>query len=231
MDSVQLRTKESTATRWLEDNRADLEDLLDDASLWIDGDLPYQILTELPPSMKRRIVQELRTSFSQDYWQDIAKTTMGDANRILEDGLKNGLSIREMADQMKESLGGDDYATYRATNIARTESGNALNGARKMVADDLREFLPPEVSAAIQTQWFSILGTTTRPTHAALDGVPADRDGMWNLSGYRIPWPGHYSLPPEERCECQCSLIQIFGLQDATSQQLIQDYYDRQNEE
>jgi len=28
---------------------------------------------------------------------------------------------------------------------------------------------------------------------------------------YRIPWPGYYGLPPEDRCNCRCSLISEFG--------------------
>ncbi len=227
-NEYKARTKAaSTATRWLEDNHADLADLLDEGNLWIDGSLPYRIVTELPPTLKRRIVQDLRESFSQDYWQNIAETTLGDANRILEQGLKEGMSIRDMAAQLKEQLGGDDYARARAYNIARTESGGALNGARKMVADDLGEFLPPDVSKYIRSQWLSVLGTTTRPDHAHLDGVPADKDGMWMLAGYRIPFPGHYSLPPEQRCNCQCSTIQVFGLGEQDAQQYIQEYYDQ----
>lgn len=50
--------------------------------------------------------------------------------------------------------------------------------------------------------WLSVLGTTTRATHAMLDGVPADEDGLWELGGVRVPWPGHWSLEAGERCNC-----------------------------
>ena len=29
---------------------------------------------------------------------------------------------------------------------------------------------------------------------------------MFNLSGYLVPYPGHWSLPGEERINCRCSM-------------------------
>lgn len=222
---IESNPTKSTATEWLErnpDNLERLEELLDGMGL------PVSILTELPTSMKRKIVQLLQESFRQDYWQDIAETTAGDAERILEEGLQEGYSIRRMADEMMDQLGGDRYAMYRATNIARTESGNALNGARKGVVDQLAEDVP---EAKIRAEWLSVLGTTTRPAHADLDGVPADENGLWDLNGVKIPWPGHFSLPGGDRCQCQCSIVTAFGMDEDAAARLISDYEDRVEEE
>jgi len=76
----------------------------------------------------------------------------------------------------------------------------------------------------------SALGNTTRATHAELDGVPENKNGMWDLSGYEIPWPGHIDLPANERCNCQCSLTIEFGMQEDEAQQLIDDYWSRVEE-
>lgn len=211
----------STATEWLErnpDNLERLEELLNGM------DLPVTVLSELPEPMKRRIIEELQNSFNQDYWRSIAETTVGDAERILTTGLQEGYSIRRIAEEMMNQLGGDRYARYRATNIARTESGNALNGARKSVVDQLAEDVP---EAKIRAEWLSVLGTTTRPEHATLDGVPADENGMWELAGYKVPWPGHFSLPAEQRCNCQCSIVTSFGMDEDAAARLISDYEDR----
>jgi len=218
-----LYKKSSTATDWLEDNPDDLDEL-DDlvAEADVDG---MDILTELPQGMKIRIANALKKSFNQDYWDNISDTTGGDAEKVLRQGLKDGWSIRDMAELLKEDLGNDDYARWRAFNIARTESCGALNSARKGVMDQLSDDLGDEVPMT-QT-WLSVLGPTTRETHADLDGVPEDEDGNWNLAGYDIPYPGHYSLPPELRCNCMCSLGLEMGMDSDESQPILQDYYDR----
>lgn len=223
--------KRTRASEFLERLTEDLDpDELDDlfADLYVPGDLPIGILTEIPTAMKQRIADGLRESFSRDYWQTISETTGRNAETVLRQGLQDGWSIREMADAMEESLGGDDYAKWRATNIARTESCGALNGSRKAEMDALQEDLP---QLAMKAEWLSVLGTTTRPSHADLDGVPADEDGLWELGGVRVPYPGHPDLDVSERSHCQCSIAMSYGMQDDEAAQLIADYYKRQQEE
>jgi len=112
---------------------------------------------------------------------------------------------------MAVGLGGGKYAGLRARNIARTESGNALNGARKAGMDKMMAELGPQMQGVMRPTWLSVLGSTTRDTHANLDGVPADKDGMWTLAGYRIPWPAHVSLPASERCNCFPAGVLVSG--------------------
>lgn len=213
----------SRATEWLddEDEALDrLEELVEQSG--ISG---FKIATEIPEQIKKRIASALRESFSQDYWTNISETTAGNAELILDRGLQEGHSIREMAGDLQNELGGDHYADVRARNIARTEAGGALNAARKGMYDDLDDETDGKLN--IQTSWLSVLGPTTRDTHAELDGVPADEDGMWNLAGIDVPYPGHFSLPPEERCNCQCSVVREMGMDEDEAKGLIQDYYDR----
>lgn len=215
--------KSSTATDWLNEHSSDV-DLLE-AMLEETGLEGYGILTELPHGMKVRIADKLKKSFAQDYWDNISATTGGDAEVILRQGLRDGWSIADMAAQLKESLGGDRYAQIRALNIARTESGNALNGARKGVVEQLRHDLGKQFPIGVS--WLSVLGSTTRASHANLDGVPADKNGEWYLAGVNVPWPGHYRLPASERCNCQCSIQTELGLQSDEATEMIQEYYDR----
>jgi len=218
-------TKTTTATEWL--MQQDMDDLLDGMPSLFPSNMPFGILTELPKPYREKIVSSLRESFKQDYWDEIAATTEGDANRILERGLQEGRSIQDMAKDIREALG-EEYYKNRATNIARTESGGALNAARRDAMDQLSQDLGEKVP--MRPVWLSVLGNTTRDTHAALDGVPADRDGLWDLAGYMIPYPGHHSLPPEEKCNCRCSIFTEFGLQEEEANQLIQDYEERSND-
>jgi len=215
----------STASEWLAERPgalAEFEEML------VNSGLPLDVLTEYPDWMKQSVADRLVETFEQPYWGDIAGTFSGDAERWLQAGLRDGLSIRQMAQRMAQDFAGGSYkyAVNRAMNIARTEAGHALNGARK---DGMNRLMAdvPEMGGMMRPVWLSVLGTTTRDSHAALDGVPADKDGMWELSGYRIPWPGHISLPASERCNCQCTIGMDYGLQDDRAQQLIDEYYER----
>jgi len=219
--SISNRTKASTASRWLEEN-ADWDELV---GLMGDQGLPIRIMTEIPLWMQQSIREQLETSFKQPYWNRISETTGGDAERLLSQGLAEGHSINRIASGMREHFasGGFRYARARSENIARTEAGNALNGARDAALSGLKNELG-EIGQFLVKTWLSVLGNTTRDTHADLDGVPADVNGEWNLAGYQIPWPAHYSLPAGERCNCQCTIDTEFGMNEEEVRQSIDEY-------
>ncbi len=187
--------KATTASEWIE-QQTDIE-------------LPRGINTEWPSWLIDASVKELRESFSQDYWQSIAETTSGDINRVLEEGLQEGASIAEMARTIRDRFS-PEYTLNRGRTIARTESANALNGGRDAAYKKLKEDAA-EVNKFLHKEWLSVLSNTTRDSHANLDGAIADSDGMWELAGVRIPWPAHYTLPAEERVNCQCTITTVFG--------------------
>lgn len=215
--SFRQTRKRTTASEWIESHPEDWEEL--QQAMRTSG-VPIQAFTELPVWMKQSIASQLTQSFKQDYWKKINKTTQGDAERVLHQGLERGWSIRKMANEMKASLGGDRYAKIRATAIARTEGGSALNGARRAAIDQLSEELGPQLP--IKASWLSVLSNTTRADHAFLDGTPADEQGLFNLAGHLIPWPSHFSLPPGQRINCLCTLTEEFGMDEAEALQIIQ---------
>ena len=222
-----FHTKASTATEWLEsfdeENAPDLEDV-DFATPY--GNVSMRIATDFPPWMKEKIQERLSETFSQDYWKGINDTTAGDINNLLRDGIENGKSIAQMAKEIEDRYGSDDYPRSRGRLIARTESGNALNGARSDAIDGLVDELG--MKDVIKKVWLSVLGNTTRDTHARLDGVPASRDGTWFLGGYKCRWPGDVRLPAGERVNCQCTILTQFGMGDDRAEELIAEYELRQ---
>jgi len=226
-----FQTKASRATEWL----LDLDDAdIDTMALWPEVfTLPSGLTvdmgfaTEWPDWMKAEISQQMKECFEQPFWAGINDTTANGIQSHVLKGIEEGLSIREIREQMVGD-GLDEYYHNRGINIARTESGNALNGARSAAMDRLAEEVP---GLKTKKTWMSVLGTTTRDTHAHLDGVPADRDGLWYLGGVRIPWPGHWNLPVRERACCQCSIVQSWGMGDDAASELIEEYNQRLNEE
>ena len=220
--------KASTATEWLEDHADwDMNSLEDAIFATPFGPVTLGFVTEYPTWMKDKIQDLLTESFGQDYWSKVNETTLGSIDDFLRTGLENGWSIAKMAEEIVPMLlDVGKYAEWRARNIARTEAGNALNGARVASANNLLETLGRHGLQAKKV-WLSVLGTTTRIDHANLDGVPADKDDRWNLGGYSVRWPGDVILPPGQRCHCQCSVVVEFGMTDSIAQDMIQEYYDR----
>jgi len=202
----------STASEWLqgEGRWQELEELLKGA---VAPDV-LKLWFELPDDIKQTIADRLYDTFSQGYWDDIVGTIKSDVGKFLVMGLQEGWSIprivRAVAVEFMGSTWG--YAKRRATNIARTEMTHAMNGARVASNSYLKSRYP---DLPMRQVWLSVLGPTTRPEHAALDSVPEDENGLWNLVGYKVPWPGHYGLPPEQRCNCQCTVVMEYGLKAA----------------
>jgi len=213
----------STASEWLASNPNQVAELRE---VLIANGVSVDFLTEYPDWMLENIAQQLTDTFSQSYWDDIEKSYGNDVNELLRAGIRNGKSMGDIAQEMTDLS--DEYAESRAMNIARTESGHALNGARKASMDEIVN--DPQLVGTLRPTWQSALGTTTRDSHAILDGVPADKEGMWTLSGYKIPWPAHYSLPPGERCNCQCTIVIEYGLQDLEARDMIEQYNQRVEE-
>ena len=58
----------------------------------------------------------------------IAETTRTDVARTVSDGLTNGKTLEQIADDVRDLMGGDSYRN-RAMVIARTESQVSLNSA------------------------------------------------------------------------------------------------------
>jgi len=187
------------------------------------GEVFIRVPTEFPPWMKDAIKSNLQESFNQPYWAGINDTTDGDIDGFLEQAITDGMAPRETAKTMLQRYG-SDYPMTRGLNIARTESGNALNGARSKSMDALIDELG--MADVIKKVWLSVLSKTTRDEHAHLDGVPAASDGTWVLAGIKIRWPSDVRLPASQRCNCFCTIVSQFGMTNSTADELIQEYND-----
>lgn len=205
--------KASTASEWLDnfsDDDWDSDELSDVVFSTPYGSVDLNIATEFPPWMKKKLSEHIDETFEQDYWQKINETTRDDIQGYLDKGLRDGWSIRDMADRISETLGGGRYADWRAKNIARTESGHALNAGRTVAADGLIDEMA-DYGLDLKKVWLSVLGTTTRAEHANLDGVPANKQNRWVLAGVSVRWPGDVVLPPAQRCNCFPAGVLVSG--------------------
>lgn len=198
----------STASRLLESlgDMAVVNDIVNTPH----GPVNIGFITEYPQWMQDAAVEFLEESFAQDYWSKTMQTVYGDIEDYLKKGTVQGWSIADMAREMKGHFLEDGYyATLRGKTIARTEVGHALNGARSMAIDQVVAEMNGTVD--LRKVWHSVLGTTTRDSHAHIDGVPADDDGFWYLSGYKCRWPSDVTLPARERVNCFPGFVNVSG--------------------
>lgn len=62
-------------------------------------------------------------------------------------------------------------------------------------------------SAAVEgTKTWLATGSNPRPTHADADGQEVAYGEQFSVGGYECDYPGDEALPPEERCNCYCSV-------------------------
>lgn len=172
-------------------------------------DIPEGISLEMPQWLKTRATFAIAESFQGEWWNGMGFTTKFDLQQEIVKAIELGLSIRDVADSIMAKFGGEQYPRYRANNIARTELGNAMNAGHSAGIAQLEQ----ETGLPMGKEWVSVMGPTTRITHADTDGQQTDSaDGMFNLAGYECRWPADDSLPPEERCNCMCTIISSFSM-------------------
>lgn len=214
------RHQKTTASDYLRNVQEFSEFIFDTAG----GPIDIGFAAEYPAWMQIEIKQYLSETFSQPYWGDVIFGTIGDINSVIERGVIDGWSTQKIASEIAGNmLGSDSYSKMRGMRIARTEAGHALNGARNAAMMRLQE----EVDLPMKRVWLSVLGTTTRDSHAHLDGVPENKDGVWELAGVEARHPGDVSLPASERINCQCTLHFKFGMTDEHAQQELDAYAER----
>lgn len=158
--------------------------------------------TTMPDWLREAAQDFILEVFEEPYWQAINQTTRDDIQLTLYRAIEDGLSIRDIAKQIQEHNGAQ-YSRARATMVARTESGAAMNFGHRTAIERAYEDTGLEAAA----EWLSILGTTTRPTHAEADGQQRPLDQPFIVGGYECRFPGDFSLPPEERISCQCTIL------------------------
>jgi len=180
------------------DTKTTAQEIADRLGIEVPPNVPIH---EYPDWLLRALRDELDATFRQEYWRSINRQTATDIMGVIDGGLTNGWSTVRIARAVEAMQGG--YSRVRAVRVARTETTRALNAGHLAGIQGLAT----ETGLAIGKEWVSVLGSTTRPSHAAADGQQATAGGMFTVGGHECPYPGHYSLPAGECINCQCTLI------------------------
>jgi len=127
----------------------------------------------------------------------ISDTTLDDINRILDNGLQQGLSIPEISKDIRGLSG--EFSSRRAKTIAITEVHNASMFASVQTAK--------ATELSLIKEWASVEDSRVRPSHAAADGQQREMNDKFTIGGARMDRPGDPTAPAAEVINCRCTLL------------------------
>lgn len=147
--------------------------------------------------LNRRLQQFVRTTAAKKVTQ-ISDTTRKQIKRAISDGLRDELSVAEIAKAITSSVGGS-IGLMRADVIARTETHSASQAGSLLAA---------ESTGVVQTkEWVSVEDERARPDHIAANGQVVPLNQPFTVGGHKLAYPGDPSGPAEEVINCRCVLV------------------------
>lgn len=174
--------------------------------------------SDLSPTVQAALQAETDTILHQNFSPNINATTRQALAETMAEGVAAGESeyglIVRIGDSptvpgVTDGVLGSQSNTVRASLIARTETTGILSAGSWQQQEELMQ------QGLIRARRWSVTRDQyTRQSHLANDGVtapgPESPDGLFQVGSQRVPYPGHHSLEPGERCNCRCSVIASF---------------------
>ncbi len=136
---------------------------------------------------------------------NIAETTQANVMRTIGTSYEAGLSIPDTAKVIQAGM--SEAALPRATLIARTEMAGAVNGG-SLAAAKIAEQATGGNSGASFKVWLTAPGAMF-PRHEEyddLDGQTVPLEGLFDVGGEQLEYPGDPAGDPSEVCNCRCTL-------------------------
>lgn len=136
-------------------------------------------------------------------------TTLSKLQSSLDDLIPQSLAFEEMADRLMKDF---DFSMKRAMTISRTEVGNAMNKAKFMAKDNIKE----ELGEEIWKIWIHRGAKNPRDWHVKLDnGKAIHEDDVWRVevpgTGFTEPMsrPHDPNASAENVINCGCEVMYI----------------------
>jgi uncharacterized protein with gpF-like domain len=130
---------------------------------------------------------------------NIAETTRAQIITGIARGEAEGLGVAGVGRYLRDLV--PSLTSYRANLIARTETHGAANYGADAAAR--------ETGLTLQKEWVSAADERTREDHAAADGQTVDMDGMFNVGGEGLRYPGDPSGSGGNIINCRCGVSHI----------------------
>ena len=139
--------------------------------------------------------------------EEITNSTGRAIMQTVERGLNDGLSTREIANNLITSDQSGIFSLYRAHTIARTESTRVVNEA---TTESYRQLQANGIQ--VKKQWLSSRDSKVRDSHVALDGQIVGANEEFKLpsqyGGYSASSPASFPVVGEN-VNCRCTIIPV----------------------
>lgn len=113
----------------------------------------------------------------------------------LKKGIKKGEGIPDLSKRVRKV---SSRSKNNARLVARTESTRISNLNRLEAMQEVKD-----IGIKFNKVWISTNDKRTRHSHAMLNGETIDNDKTFSNGGL---YPGDPNLPPEEICNCRCTM-------------------------
>lgn len=128
---------------------------------------------------------------------DVQKTTKKKIQKIVLEGLSEGSSNRDIADNILDSFAA--LGKWRAMAIARTEVHTA---AVKATDETMQSF-----DLIYKKEWSASMDERTRPAHIAADVQEVESDEPFIVGGEELMFPGDPEGSAENVINCRCIVL------------------------
>ncbi len=131
----------------------------------------------------------------------ISNSTMQQINRVVENGLKEGLGVASIGKSIRETMD-SPFTRYRANTIARTETHSAASYANHQVNASFN--IPNQVK-----RWVSVADARSRATHVAANGQEVQLDEDFIVGGVAMGYTGDPKGGAKNVINCRCVTLYI----------------------
>ena len=159
----------------------------------------WKRVEQMDPEFERALNQYIAKNSGRKITQ-VSKATQKDVSRIIQRGIEEGLTNREVAALIRKD--GRIYSAYRSSMISRTESHSAANSASMEQA---------KKSGVVKKKtWISALDDRTRAgdnsdfDHTSVESVRAELPFI--VSGEELMYPGDPSGSAGNIILCRCAM-------------------------
>lgn len=153
----------------------------------------------LPTEQADMVMQQWIATVGARKIVQISNTTINDVRRVVEKGIENGLSERDLAKEIRKVS--PVLAGNRAQSIARTETGAASANAAQATAQ--------ASGVELEREWVASSGERTRKSHDDADGQVVPMDQPFIVGGYELMMPCDPKGPAHLTINCRCAVAYI----------------------
>jgi uncharacterized protein with gpF-like domain len=131
----------------------------------------------------------------------ITNTTLEDVRRIINFGIDNGLSEKEIGEYIASII--PHKSASRAQTIARTEAHQAANVAAVNIAR--------HSGIPLKKRWAASKGERTREAHREADGQTVAQHEPFIVDGEPLMYPGDPNGRAENVINCRCMVVYVLA--------------------